>query len=73
MGIFQTPNDRAIMGNAPPQNRGTASGALATMRNTGSFAFYDTFLIAAIVALIVMVASCLKRKEKVKTDIITSV
>lgn len=34
-GIFQTPNNSAIMGNVPPQNRGIASGTLATMRNTG--------------------------------------
>jgi drug resistance transporter, EmrB/QacA subfamily len=34
-GMFQTPNNSAIMGSVPPQNRGTASGTLATMRNTG--------------------------------------
>lgn len=34
-GIFQTPNNSAIMGNVPPANRGTASGTLATMRNIG--------------------------------------
>jgi EmrB/QacA subfamily drug resistance transporter len=34
-GLFQTPNNSAIMGNVPPQNRGTASGILATMRNVG--------------------------------------
>lgn len=33
--LFQTPNNSAIMGNVPPQNRGTASGILATMRNIG--------------------------------------
>ena len=34
-GMFQTPNNSAIMGNAPQKNRGTASGTLATMRNIG--------------------------------------
>lgn len=34
-GMFQTPNNSAIMGNVPAQNRGTASGTLATMRNIG--------------------------------------
>ena len=34
-GMFQTPNNSAIMGNVPPQNRGTASGTLATVRNIG--------------------------------------
>ena len=34
-GIFQTPNNSAIMGNVPAANRGTASGTLATMRNIG--------------------------------------
>jgi MFS family permease len=35
LGMFQTPNTSAIMGNVPLQNRGTASGILATMRNIG--------------------------------------
>ena len=34
-GTFQTPNNSAIMGGVPPQNRGTASGTMATMRNIG--------------------------------------
>jgi EmrB/QacA subfamily drug resistance transporter len=34
-GLFQTPNNSAVLGNVPPQNRGTASGMLATMRNIG--------------------------------------
>lgn len=34
-GMFQTPNNSAIMGNAPAEHRGSASGALATMRNIG--------------------------------------
>jgi EmrB/QacA subfamily drug resistance transporter len=34
-GMFQTPNNSAVMGNVPPENRGTASSVLATMRNMG--------------------------------------
>lgn len=34
-GMFQTPNNSAIMGSVPAEYRGTASGVLATMRNTG--------------------------------------
>lgn len=34
-GMFQTPNNSAIMGAVPPQRRGIASSLLATMRNLG--------------------------------------
>jgi MFS family permease len=34
-GIFQTPNNSAIMNNAPASSRGVASGMLATARNMG--------------------------------------
>ncbi len=34
-GMFQTPNNSSVMGNVPAENRGTASGTLATMRNVG--------------------------------------
>lgn len=34
-GMFQTPNNSAIMGAVPPNRRGVASGLLATMRNVG--------------------------------------
>ncbi|WP_020614074.1 MFS transporter [Sediminispirochaeta bajacaliforniensis] len=34
-GMFQTPNNSAIMGNVPQEYRGTASGTMATMRNIG--------------------------------------
>ena len=101
-GMFQTPNNSAIMGNVPHGNRGTASGTLATMRNIGMvmgvavsgalFSFYQskamalyskqgqtgallhsstftyslhlTFLTAASVAIIAMIASYLKGKAK---------
>lgn len=34
-GMFQTPNNSAIMGTVPPNRRGIASSFLATMRNIG--------------------------------------
>lgn len=34
-GLFQTPNNSAIMGSVPANRRGIASGMLATMRNMG--------------------------------------
>ena len=34
-GLFQTPNNSALMGSAPAENRGVASGMLATARNMG--------------------------------------
>jgi EmrB/QacA subfamily drug resistance transporter len=34
-GMFQSPNNSAIMGSVPAQFRGAASGTLATMRNVG--------------------------------------
>jgi MFS family permease len=34
-GIFQSPNNSAVMGNAPRPHLGVASGILATMRNVG--------------------------------------
>lgn len=34
-GLFQTPNNSALMGSAPAENRGVASGMLATARNIG--------------------------------------
>lgn len=35
VGLFQTPNNSAIMGSAPGNRRGVASSILATMRNIG--------------------------------------
>ncbi|MBC7186940.1 MAG: MFS transporter [Calditrichaeota bacterium] len=34
-GIFQSPNNSAVMGSVPKSRLGTASGVLATMRNVG--------------------------------------
>ncbi len=34
-GMFQSPNNSAVMGSVPAEHRGSASGTLATMRNIG--------------------------------------
>ncbi|GIW07521.1 MAG: MFS transporter [Dehalococcoidia bacterium] len=34
-GLFQAPNNSAVLGAAPPERRGVASGTLATMRQLG--------------------------------------
>ncbi|ADL08528.1 MFS transporter [Thermosediminibacter oceani] len=34
-GLFQTPNNSSVMGSAPMNRQGVASGVLATMRNVG--------------------------------------
>jgi len=34
-GLFQTPNNSSVMGSAPRERQGIASGVLATMRNVG--------------------------------------
>jgi len=36
MGIFQSPNNSAIMGSAPPERLGVASGLMALARNLGT-------------------------------------
>jgi EmrB/QacA subfamily drug resistance transporter len=49
MGLFIVPNDSAIMGSAPPDKLGVASGILATTRNLGlssGVAFAGTLLAA---------------------------
>jgi EmrB/QacA subfamily drug resistance transporter len=38
MGIFQSPNNSAVMGSAPPDKLGVASGLLAITRNLGQMA-----------------------------------
>lgn len=101
-GLFQTPNNSSIMGNVPAENRGSASGTLATMRNSGmalgvalsgalfslfeggakviftakgltgtaftgstfSYALRYTFIIAASIALMAMIASLVKGAAK---------
>jgi MFS family permease len=48
MGMFAAPNTAAVMNSVPPQNRGAASGMLATLQNTGqqlSMALFFTIVI----------------------------
>lgn len=106
-GMFQSPNNSAIMGNAPVQHRGAASGTLATMRNIGmvmgvavcgalfnlnsnkanavyaasglsglplkqasfTYGLHITFIAAAVIALLAMIASFVKGKVKSETEI----
>ncbi len=35
LGVFQSPNNNAIMGSVPPEKLGAASGMVATFRNLG--------------------------------------
>jgi hypothetical protein len=37
-GLFQSPNNSGVLGAAPPERLGTASGTLATMRQMGQVA-----------------------------------
>ena len=75
-GLFQTPNNSAVMGNVPSTNRGSAAGTLGTMRNIGmvmgtaiagalgsySNSLYITFIIGALIAFLAMLASFVKGK-----------
>lgn len=48
MGMFAAPNAAAVMNSVPPENRGVASGMLATLQNTGqqvSLAIFFTIVI----------------------------
>ncbi len=48
MGMFAAPNAASVMNSVPPQNRGVASGMLATLQNTGqqlSMALFFTIVI----------------------------
>jgi MFS family permease len=51
MGMFASPNAAAVMNAVPPQNRGAASGMLATLQNAGqqlSLAIFFTVVIAGL-------------------------
>ena len=53
MGMFASPNAAAVMNAVPPQNRGAASGMLATLQNTGqqlSLAIFFTVVILGLAA-----------------------
>ncbi len=48
MGMFAAPNAAAVMSAVPPENRGSASGMLATLQNTGqqvSMAIFFTIVV----------------------------
>ena len=48
MGMFAAPNAAAVMNSVPPENRGVASGMMATLQNTGqqvSLAIFFTIVI----------------------------
>ncbi|MCR3758481.1 MFS transporter [Clostridium felsineum] len=76
-GLFQTPNNSAVLGNVPPVNRGTAAGTLGTMRNVGMVvgtavagllgtmkvsSVHTVLIIAAVAAIISMIFSFVKGK-----------
>jgi MFS family permease len=53
MGMFASPNAAAVMNSVPPENRGAASGMLATLQNTGqqmSLAIFFTVMILGLSA-----------------------
>ncbi|HTW55238.1 MAG TPA: MFS transporter [Thermoplasmata archaeon] len=53
MGMFAAPNAAAVMNSVPPENRGVASGMLATLQNTGqqiSMAIFFTIVILGLSA-----------------------
>jgi MFS family permease len=53
MGMFASPNAAAVMNSVPPENRGAASGMLATLQNAGqqlSLAMFFTIVIVGLAA-----------------------
>ena len=51
MGMFAAPNSASVMNSVPPENRGAASGMLATLQNTGqqlSMALFFTIVIVGL-------------------------
>jgi MFS family permease len=51
MGMFAAPNAAAVMNSVPPENRGVASGMLATLQNTGQQMSLAIFFTVVIVGL----------------------
>jgi MFS family permease len=51
MGMFASPNAAAVMNSVPPQNRGAASGMLATLQNVGQQASMAVFFTIVILGL----------------------
>jgi MFS family permease len=51
MGMFAAPNAAAVMNSVPPENRGSASGMLATLQNAGQQMSLAIFFTVVIVGL----------------------
>jgi MFS family permease len=51
MGMFAAPNAAAVMNSVPPENRGAASGMLATLQNAGQQMSLAIFFTVVIVGL----------------------
>jgi MFS family permease len=51
MGMFASPNAAAVMNSVPPENRGAASGMLATLQNSGQQMSLAIFFTVVIVGL----------------------
>jgi MFS family permease len=51
MGMFASPNAAAVMNSVPPENRGAASGMLATLQNVGQQASMAVFFTIVILGL----------------------
>jgi MFS family permease len=51
MGMFAAPNAAAVMNSVPPENRGAASGMMATLQNTGQQVSMAIFFTIVIVSL----------------------
>lgn len=67
-GIFQSPNNSAVMGSVPRNHLGIASGILATMRNLGMFL---GIAIAGAVLYAIVPSHILKKTALENTDIVT--
>ena len=50
-GMFAAPNTASIMNSVPPENRGAASGMMATLRNSGTTASIGIFFTIVIISL----------------------
>ena len=50
-GMFASPNTASIMNSVPPENRGAASGMMATLRNSGTTASIGIFFTIIIISL----------------------
>jgi sugar phosphate permease len=51
MGLFASPNTSSVMSSVPPENRGVASGMMATLQNSGMLLSMSVFFTIVIVGL----------------------